>query len=107
MHNNELNLNEIIKRSIKIRDNYHELEKQYHGSKWSVEEDALAFLTDAGLVGRLTMANEKRWPVSGDEVEELKHKLSECIWWIIVLADRMNIDISKSLYEFLTSFEIN
>lgn len=56
MHNNELNLNEIIKRSIKIRKNYHELEKQYHGSEWSVEEDALAFLTDAGLVGRLTMA---------------------------------------------------
>lgn len=105
MHNNELNLNEIIKRSIKIRDNYHELEKQYHGSKWSVEEDALAFLTDAGLVGRLTMANEKRWPVSGDEVEELKHKLSECIWWIIVLADRMNIDISKSLDDFLSSLE--
>lgn len=105
MHNNELNLNEIIKRSIKIRDNYHELEKQYHGSKWSVEEDALAFLTDAGLVGRLTMANEKRWPVSGDEVEELKHKLSECIWWIIVLAERMNIDISKSLDDFLSSLE--
>lgn len=105
MHNNELNLNEIIKCSIKIRDNYHELEKQYHGSKWSVEEDALAFLTDAGLVGRLTMANEKRWPVSGDEVEELKHKLSECIWWIIVLAERMNIDISKSLDDFLSSLE--
>jgi NTP pyrophosphatase (non-canonical NTP hydrolase) len=105
MHNNELNLNDIIKRSKKIRNNYRELEKQYHGSEWSVEEDALAFLTDAGLVGRLTMANEKRWPVSGDEVEELKHKLSECIWWIIILADRMNIDISKSLDEFLSSLE--
>jgi hypothetical protein len=44
---------EIIKRSKNIRKLYHQLEQQYHESEWTVEEDALAFLTDAGLVGRL------------------------------------------------------
>lgn len=42
----------LIERSKKIRARYHELELQHHGSEWTVEEDALAFLTDAGLVGR-------------------------------------------------------
>lgn len=47
-------------RSIKIREQYHQLEERFHGSRWTVEEDTLAFLTDAGLVGRLTMAAQGR-----------------------------------------------
>ncbi|RZK47747.1 MAG: MazG-like protein, partial [Pedobacter sp.] len=44
----ENNLDEIIHRSLELRKKYHELEKQHHGSEWTVSEDALAFLTDAG-----------------------------------------------------------
>lgn len=53
-----MNLEEIKNRSIKIKKLYHNLGKKHHSSKWSIEEDALAFLTDAGLVGRLTMDNQ-------------------------------------------------
>ena len=56
----EISLDDAIARSKKIRELYHQLELQYHGSEWSVEEDALAFLTDAGLVGRLTMSQQGR-----------------------------------------------
>ena len=42
------NFDDIIRRSLEIRDKYHQLELQHHGSEWSVEEDALAYLTDAG-----------------------------------------------------------
>lgn len=55
-----MDLKEVEKTSVAIRDRYHELEKQYHGSKWSLEEDALAFLTDAGLVGRWAMDHAVR-----------------------------------------------
>lgn len=51
----DVDLKEISERSAAIRAAYHALEREYHGSEW-VEEDALAFLTDAGLVGRLTMS---------------------------------------------------
>ncbi len=101
----DMNFSEIIERSIQIRERYHKLEKQYHGKEWTVEEDALAFLTDAGLVGRLTMSQQERWPKGGDTVSELEHKLSECIWWLIVLAERMDIDISESLDDFLSNLE--
>ena len=55
-----MELQEVSKRSAAIRKAYHALEREYHGSEWSAEEDALAFLTDAGLVGRLTMSHEGR-----------------------------------------------
>jgi hypothetical protein len=94
----------IIQRSLQLREKYHELELTHHGSKWSVEEDALAYLTDAGLVGRDIMAGQKRWPKQNAEAE-LEHKLGENIWWLIVLANRSGIDIKTALDKFLTKTE--
>ena len=104
---NNMKFSKIIERSVAIRKSYHKLEKEYHDSEWSVEEDALAFLTDAGLVGRLTMSQQGRWPKGGDAVSELEHKLSECIWWLIVLAERMDINMEESLDAFLSELEGN
>lgn len=38
-----MDLNEVSERSVAIRAAYHALEREYHGSEWSIEEDALAF----------------------------------------------------------------
>lgn len=100
-----LALNEIVERSIEIRSKYHLLEEKHHGSRWSVEEDALAFLTDAGLVGRLTMSQQGRWPSSDADSSQLKHKLAESIWWLVVLSERMEIDIGEALEAFLERTE--
>lgn len=94
----------IISRSLAIRERYHQIEERHHGSKWSVEEDALAFLTDAALVGRYTMSQQGRWP-KGDTPAELEHKLGESIWWLIVLANRMDINIEDAVSKFLTGTE--
>ena len=101
---NSNNMEEIIKRALEIRKKYHELERQHHGSEWTVEEDALAFLTDAGLVGRNIMSQQQRWPKAGSQ-EELEHKLGESIWWLIVLANRTDIDIEKAMTNFLSKTE--
>lgn len=97
-------IEEIIERSLEIRKKYHELEMQHHGSKWSVEEDALAYLTDAGLIGRNVMSQQQRWPKTDSE-SELKHKLGENIWWLIIIAQRSGIDIKEALNGFLTQTE--
>lgn len=102
MDNN--NFDNIIRRSVELRKKYHELEMQHHGSEWTVEEDALAFLTDAGLVGRNVMAQQQRWPKSNTQ-EELEHKLGESIWWLTVLADRMGLNIQEVTENFLSKTE--
>lgn len=102
MNNN--NFDNIIHRAVEIRKKYHELEVQHHGSEWTVEEDALAFLTDAGLVGRNIMAQQQRWPKSNTQ-EELEHKLGESIWWLTVLADRMGLNIQEVTENFLSKTE--
>lgn len=75
-----MDLKEVSERSAAIRAAYHALEREYHGSEWSIEEDALAFLTDASLAGRLTMSHEGRWP--SDSEDKLPAKIGECVWWL-------------------------
>ena len=95
----KIDLNDVSVQSTKIRRCYHELEKQIHGPTWSVEEDALAFLTDAGLAGRLTMDNQGRWPSTDKEL--LPSKIGECVWWLAVLAERMGLDFEDCVEQFL------
>lgn len=94
----------IIERSLELRKKYRALELQHHGTEWSIEEDALAYLTDAGLVGRNIMAQRDRWPKTNSQAE-LEHKLGENIWWLIVLAERSGIDIRSAIGNFLTRTE--
>ena len=101
----DMNFGEVVERSVKIRKLYHQLESQHRGKEWTVEEDALAFLTDAGLIGRLTMSQQGRWPTDEEPGPELEHKLGECMWWLIVLAERMNIDMGDALEFFLSKTE--
>jgi hypothetical protein len=103
--NQTMNISSAVARSRKIRKLYHQLELSHHGSEWTIEEDALAFLTDAGLVGRLTMAQQGRWPQEYEAAHQLEHKLAECIWWLFVLAERMNIDVEAELEAFLQKAE--
>lgn len=98
------NFDKIIERSLEIRKKYHELELQQNGKEWTLEQDSLAYLSDAGLVGRNVMSHEKTWSKK-DSAEELEHKLGENIWWLIVLADRTGIDIKEALDKFLNKTE--
>ena len=95
-----MDLKEVNLISKEIRNKYFELEKEIHGSVWSVEEDALAFLTDAGLVGRLTMDNQGRWPSTDKEL--LPSKIGECVWWLAILAERMDLSFEECVETFLT-----
>ena len=95
-----MDLKEVNLLSKEIRNKYFELEKEIHGSVWSVEEDALAFLTDAGLVGRLAMDNQGRWPSTDKEL--LPSKIGECVWWLAILAERMDLSFEECVETFLT-----
>lgn len=97
---NKDSFDEIIRRSIAIRKKYHKLEVLHHGSEWTLEEDALAYLTDAALAGRNIMSQQQRWP-KADAEAELEHKLGENIWWLIILAERSGINIKDAVNNFL------
>lgn len=48
------------------------------------------------------MSQQGRWPTDDEDSSQLKHKLAESIWWLVVLSKRMDIDIGDALESFLS-----
>ncbi|MFD5252658.1 hypothetical protein ACFWM5_07395 [Streptomyces bobili] len=83
-------------RALRIRAQYEQIEQRVLGRTWTLPELAVGFTNDAAYVGRLVLAAERTWGIDGDVDAELRHKLAECLWWVFVLADRLDVDMPEA-----------
>ncbi|CAN5196797.1 hypothetical protein BH09ACT1_BH09ACT1_11100 [soil metagenome] len=93
-------------RALEIRALYEILEQRINGTTWSLHELMLGFSNDVGMVGRLILANDGTWDIDGDVTEQLKHKLAETMWWAMVVADRLDIDIADAFSSTMDRIEV-
>jgi hypothetical protein len=93
-------------RARHIRELYKRLEERLHGSAWTPQEVMLGYLYDIGKLGRLVMAAEDRWLHAGDLPRELEEKLAEYLWWVLVLADRLGVDITKAFTTKMNDLDV-
>jgi hypothetical protein len=100
-----MDLAEAGERAARVRGLYHQLEERYEGSRWSARDDMLGLTNDLGMLGRLVMATEGRWQPEGDVPELLAAKLSECLWWVLVLGDRLDVDVDTAFAERMDKIE--
>jgi len=83
-------------KALKVRARYEQIEQRVLGRTWTLPELAVGFTNDAAYVGRLVLAAERTWGIDGDVDAELRHKLAECLWWVFVLADRLDVDMPEA-----------
>lgn len=98
-------LGSAANRARVIRHLYHQLELNSMGRTWTVEEDMLGLVGDTGVLSRLLLATQGTWPANGDVPAELRDKLAECLWWILVLSDRLDVDIDDAFNAFAARLE--
>jgi len=91
--------NTLVEKACEIRKKYAEFEKQQYGREWTGEELALGYMKDVGDLARLIQAKEGIRIVDNVD-EELGHEISDCLWSVLVLADKYNVDIET---EFIKS----
>jgi NTP pyrophosphatase (non-canonical NTP hydrolase) len=89
---------EIILKALAVRAAYEAYEKKKFGKNWSRENIAQGFVGDVGDLMKLVMAKEGLRKID-DVDEKLRHELSDCLWSIIVLADKYNIDLEQAFIE--------
>lgn len=94
--NEHVGLTDARSRAREVRTLYETLEGRLLGRTWTTPELALGFTNDAAYIGRLVLAAERTWDIDGDTDAELRHKLAECLWWVFVLADRLDIDLPEA-----------
>lgn len=98
-----MDLHDATARARGVRALYADLERRHHGEEWSPAEMVIGLNQDVGDLGRLVMAASGRWAHGTDvDVDErLGYELAECLWWILSLADRFDLDIDAAFTRFV------
>ena len=95
---------EIQNEAIRIRNLYHEFEKEKCGKIWSNTEIAMGFVGDVGDLMKLIMVKEglRKNKNMKNIDQDLKDELSDCLWSILVLCNKYNINMET---EFMNSMK--
>lgn len=99
-----MDFKQISQKAIEIRSKYSELEKKKYGKEWTREQIAQGFVVDVGDLMRLVMAKEGVRDIESAD-DKLAHELNDCLWCILVLANKYNIDLETSFMETMAELE--
>ncbi|MEU4112574.1 MazG nucleotide pyrophosphohydrolase domain-containing protein [Streptomyces sp. NPDC027717] len=97
-------LEEFRRRAERVRDLYDRLNLRERGRVWTNEEFALGFVGDVGDLAKLVMAAEGARDMPGGRAA-LEHELADCLWSVLVLADRYDIDLRTAFHRTMTELE--
>jgi NTP pyrophosphatase (non-canonical NTP hydrolase) len=94
----------LQKRALEIREKYSQLEIKKNGKEWTRAELMHGFVGDVGDLMKLVMAKEGVRKIENTD-EKLAHELSDCLWSILVLAEKYNVDLEKSFLKTMDELE--
>jgi NTP pyrophosphatase (non-canonical NTP hydrolase) len=91
-------------RALAIRRRYADVERATYGREWSGEELALGLVGDVGDLVKLVQAKDGVRRL--DDVDAaLAHELADCLWSVIVLADRYGVDLESAFAATMDELE--
>jgi NTP pyrophosphatase (non-canonical NTP hydrolase) len=94
----------LVERALAVRRSYAANELERFGREWTGEELMLGFVQDVGDLARLVQAAEGVREVS-DVDAELAHELADCLWSLIVLAERYGVDLEGAFASTMDELE--
>ena len=96
-----MNFDDIQKRAVEIRNKYDKLNQDQRGVTWNEQQLMAGFVGDVGDLSKIIMA--KHGLRAMDDVDaKLAHELSDCLWSVLVLANKYNINLSE---EFMKTMD--
>jgi NTP pyrophosphatase (non-canonical NTP hydrolase) len=87
-----MNFADLEKPALRLNALYEQLELKMYGRVWTTQELALGFVGDVGDLAKLIQANAGIRKID-DYKAKLGHELSDCLWSILVLANKCGIDL--------------
>lgn len=87
-----MNFTDLEKSALTLNALYEQLETKLYGRAWTIEELALGFVGDVGDLAKLIQAHAGVRKID-DCKAKLGHELSDCLWSILVLANKCGIDL--------------
>ena len=102
-----MHLEDIIARARHIRSLYENYERENYGREWSTAEIALGLMGDLGDLAKLIQAHLGiRGTLPKQEIEaKLSHELADCLWSILILADKLQINLGDAFATTMDELE--
>lgn len=87
-----MSFSELKQSALELNRLYELLEIKRWGRVWSTQELALGFMGDVGDLAKLVQAHAGVRTIDHHQAK-LGHELSDCLWSILVLADKCGVDL--------------
>src|SRR5689334_10171673 len=87
-----MKFSELEQSALQLNELYEQLEVKRHGRAWTTEELALGFVGDVGDLAKLIQAHAGVRHID-DWQAKLGHELSDCLWSILVIANKCGVDV--------------
>ena len=93
-------LADLTARGMEVAALYDELNLAQRGRVWTRAETMMGFVGDVGDLAKLVMAAEGArsdvgGPPDGGGTSALEHELADCLWAVLVLAARYEVDMAR------------
>lgn len=99
-----MELKELAQRAQYVKDLYSKMEIEKYGKNWSDAQVMEGFVVDIGELMEIVMA--KQGIRKMDDVDaRLEHELADCLYSLLVLAGRYNVDIEKAFTNTMDDLE--
>jgi len=91
-------------RAVEIRKKYDQLNQTQQGVSWNEQQLMAGFVGDVGDLSKIIMA--KHGLRAMDDIDQkLAHELSDCLWSILVLASKYNIDLASAFMKTMDELD--
>lgn len=99
-----MEIKKIQQRAVEIRNLYAKMEMGKFGKKWTNAQIAQGFVGDVGDLMKLVMAKDGIREID-DVDEKLAHELADCLWSVLVLSDRYDVNIEQAFAKTMDQLE--
>lgn len=89
-----MHFDDLVRRAVEIREKYDRLNQEKRGVSWNEQQLMAGFVGDVGDLSKIIMA--KHGLRAMDDVDaKLAHELADCLWSVMVLASKYQIDLAS------------
>lgn len=101
-----MDFTDVVGRAMEIRRQYADLEATKYGRPWNLEELALGLVGDVGDLAKLLMAHRGVRNIY-DAEWKLAHELAGCLWSILVLSQKVGVDLESAFLRTMDDLELH
>ncbi len=99
-----MDISTLQTKALAIAEQYANLNRTQERPQWEIAEYMQAFVGDVGDLAKLIMAKNNFRSIPNHD-EKIAHELGDCLWAILVLAKKLNVDLEQAFQETMKTIE--